>query len=70
MEKLRSKKVGRPKYQPNPIQLKELYKQVADKKITNEERLEIGTVVGKTKWFEMKKIYMQVEDNKNGTNNV
>ena len=39
MEKLKNKKVGRPKYQPNIEQLQELYKQVADKKITNEERM-------------------------------
>ena len=39
MEKLKNKQVGRPKYQPNIEQLQELYKQVADKKITNEERM-------------------------------
>lgn len=34
------KSKGRPSYQPNIKQLKELYSQVADKKITNEERME------------------------------
>lgn len=37
MEKLRNKKVGRPKYQPDIKQLKQLFKQVSDKLITNEE---------------------------------
>lgn len=40
MENLKIKKSkGRPSYQPNIKQLKELYSQVADKKITNEERM-------------------------------
>ncbi len=42
MEKLKNKKAGRPKYQPNIEQLKQLFKQVADKTITNEERLEVS----------------------------
>lgn len=33
------KSKGRPKYKPNIKQLKELYRQVKDKKITNEERM-------------------------------
>lgn len=33
------KSKGRPAYIPNIKQLKELYKQVADKTITNEERM-------------------------------
>ena len=37
MEKLKNKKVGRPKYQPNIEQLKQLFKQVEDKTIKNEE---------------------------------
>ena len=37
MQKLRNKKVGRPKYEPNIKQLQQLFKQVADKTITNEE---------------------------------
>lgn len=37
MEKLKNKKVGRPKYQPNIEQLKQLFKQVSEKTITNEE---------------------------------
>ena len=39
MEKLKNKKVGRPKYQPNIEQLKQLFKQVSEKTITNEERM-------------------------------
>ena len=42
MEKLNNKQVVRPKYHPNIEQLQELYKQVAEKTITNEKRLEIG----------------------------
>lgn len=42
MEKLKNKKVGRPKYEPNIKQLKHLFKQVTDKTITNEERLEVS----------------------------
>lgn len=38
---------GRPSYQPNIEQLKELFKQVADKTITNEERMAFGSVVRK-----------------------
>ena len=45
MEKLKNKKAGRPKYQPNIEQLKQLFKQVSEKTITNEERLEISSVV-------------------------
>ena len=37
MEKLKNKKAGRPKYQPNIEQLQQLFKQVEDKTITNEE---------------------------------
>lgn len=37
MEKLKNKKVGRPKYEPNIEQLQQLFKQVEDKTIKNEE---------------------------------
>lgn len=37
MEKLKNKKAGRPKYLPNIKQLKELYQQVKEKTITNEQ---------------------------------
>lgn len=37
MQKLKNKKVGRPKYKPDIEQLKQLFKKVADKTITNEE---------------------------------
>lgn len=37
MEKLKNKKVGRPKYEPNIKQLKQLFEQVSEKTITNEE---------------------------------
>ncbi len=39
-----NKKRGRPKYYENIVQLKQLFKQVKDKKITNEERLEVSTL--------------------------
>ncbi len=45
MEKLKNKKVGRPKYEPNIKQLKQLFEQVLEKTITNEERLEDSSVV-------------------------
>lgn len=38
-KKLKNRKVGRPKYNENIEQLKQLFKQVKDKKITNEERM-------------------------------
>lgn len=37
MEKLKNKKAGRPKYLPNIEQLMELYQQVEEKTITNEQ---------------------------------
>ena len=37
MEKLKNKKVDRPKYQPNIEQLKQLFEQLSEKTITNEE---------------------------------
>lgn len=60
MEKLKIKKIGRPKYQPNIEQLQELFKQVAEKTITNEE----GWILAKckkTKWFELKRKYNKIE---------
>ncbi len=48
MENLKIKKSkGRPQYHPNIEQLKELFREVANKKITNEERLENGSDVRK-----------------------
>ena len=50
------KSKGRPQYTPNIEQLKKLYKQVADKTITNEEaRRQAG--IHKTKWYELKRKY-------------
>ena len=37
MEKLKNKKVGRKKYQPNIKQLQYLYKKIENKEITNEQ---------------------------------
>lgn len=51
------KSKGRPKFEPNVKELKNLFLQVAAKTITNEERLEYSTVAKKTKWFELKKLY-------------
>lgn len=42
MEKLKNKKVGRPKYQPEVSQLKELYKKIESKEITNEQGWQIA----------------------------
>lgn len=56
MEKLKNKKVGRPKYQPNIKQLKELYRKVEEKTITNEQGWRLAKC-GKTKWYELKKLY-------------
>ena len=44
MEKLKNKKAGRPKYQPNIEQLQQLFKQVEDKTITNEEAWNLARV--------------------------
>lgn len=57
---LKNKKVGRPKYQPNIEQLQNLFKQVAEKTITNEQ----GWILAKckkTKWFELKRKYNKIE---------
>ena len=56
------KSKGRPQYTPNIEQLKKLYKQVADKRITNEEAwLQAG--IHKTKWYELKRKYNKLEVN-------
>lgn len=54
------KSKGRPKYQPNIKQLKCLFKQVADKTITNEEAWRQAGI-HKTKWYELKKLYSNLE---------
>lgn len=54
------KSKGRPKFEPNVKQLKDLYKQVADKTISNEEGWKIAHC-GKTKWYELKKLYSNLE---------
>ncbi len=56
------KSKGRPKYQPNIGQLKDLFKQVTDKTITNEEAWRIAHC-GKTKWYQLKKLYNNMEVN-------
>lgn len=53
-KKLKKSKIGRPKYQLNKKLLKSLFKQVADKTITNEQGWKIAGCK-KTKWFELKK---------------
>lgn len=61
MENLNIKKSkGRPKYQPNFKQLKELYSQVADKTITNEEAWQQAGI-HKTLWYKLKKEYNNLE---------
>lgn len=50
------KSKGRPQYTPNIEQLKKLYKQVADKTITNEEAWRQAGI-HKTKWYELKRKY-------------
>lgn len=64
MEKLKNSKIGRPKYQPNIKQLQKLYRQVANKTITNEEAW-ILAHCKKTKWYQLKKKYenLEVADN-------
>lgn len=59
-KKLKNKKVGRPKYKPNLDQLQELFTQVAEKTITNEEGWKLAKCK-KTKWFELKKKYEKLE---------
>ena len=54
------KSKGRPKFEPNVKQLKDLYKQVADKTITNEQGWRIAHC-GKTKWYELKRLYNEQE---------
>lgn len=54
------KSKGRPQYTPNIEQLKKLYKQVSDKTITNEEAWRQAGI-HKTKWYELKKLYNNLE---------
>ena len=54
-------KRGRRKYQPNMEQLQELYKQVADKTMTNEEAWR-QIHCGKTKWYELKRQYNHTKE--------
>lgn len=54
------KSKGRPAYIPNIKQLKELYKQVADKTITNEEAWRQAGI-HKTLWYKLKKEYEKME---------
>lgn len=59
-KKLKKSKIGRPKYQPQIEQLQELYRQVAEKTITNEQ----GWILAKckkTKWYQLKKKYEKME---------
>ena len=60
-ENIRKSK-GRPQYTPNIKQLKELYKQVADKKITNEDAWRQAGI-HKTLWYKLKKEYNNLEVN-------
>lgn len=54
--KINKKLKGRPAYIPNIKQLKELYSQVADKTITNEEAWRQAGI-HKTLWYELKRKY-------------
>ena len=65
MEKLKNKKAGRPKYQPNIEQLKQLFKQVSEKTITNEERLEDSSVVERPYGIKWKIYIVKKEVTKN-----
>lgn len=47
MEKLRNKRIGRKPYIADTKLLNELYVKIANKEITNEERLEDSSVVAK-----------------------
>ena len=63
-KKLKNKKVGRPKYVANLDLLQRLYKQVAEKTITNEEAWHIAKCK-KTLWYKMKKLYNEeLKENK------
>lgn len=54
------KSKGRPKFEPNVKQLKKLYKQIAAKKITNEEAWR-QTGIHKTLWYQLKRKYRKME---------
>lgn len=56
MEKLKNKKVGRPKYQPNIKELQRLYAEIRKGTMTNEQAW-ILAKCKKTKWFELKRKY-------------
>ena len=62
MENIKIKKSkGRPQYIPNIEQLKELFKQVANKTITNEERMASGSVARKQNGMNWKNYMMKKE---------
>ena len=58
--KLKKNKIGRPKYQPNIEQLKKLYAEIKKGSITNEKACQKANC-HKTKWFELKKKYDNLE---------
>lgn len=58
-EKLK-RSVGRPQYVVDIEQLQELFKQVEDKTITNEQGWLLAKCK-KTKWFELKRKYNKIE---------
>jgi len=55
-QNLKIKKVGRPAYIPNKKQLKELYKKIDNKELTNEDGWKIAGCK-KTIWYQLKKEY-------------
>ncbi len=61
MQKLKNKKVGRPKYVADLGLLRKLYKEVKENKITNEEAWNIAKCK-KTLWYKMKKVYQNMEE--------
>lgn len=61
MQKLKNKKVGRPRYVVDLKLLQRLYKEVAEDKITNEQAWAIAKCK-KTLWYKMKKLYKDMED--------
>lgn len=55
MENINIKRLkGRPKFEPKIEELKELFKQVENKTMTNEEAWKLAKC-HKTKWYELKK---------------
>lgn len=61
MEKLKNKKIGRPKYEPNIEQLQELYSEIRKGNITNEMRLADKLGIHKTLWYQLKRKYEKME---------